>query len=110
MNDMKFNRVLWFTHEKCEGEHYLIGNPHTFPGRMLAWCPCKERFFYVSKSEIIDLSDEAKYWIEGFLHGNEPEPPTNGEGEGDSDVYREWLDECSRFQQLGHWQHPEKRG
>ena len=74
-NDLKYDSDLWFEHKGCEGKHYLIGNPHTFPVRMWAWCPKKETTFFVSKSQIGEMSLQTKYWIKGFLTGNQPKPP-----------------------------------
>ncbi|BCM89426.1 hypothetical protein IAD21_01272 [Abditibacteriota bacterium] len=65
----------------CSGKHYLLYNPHTFPGRMGAWCLLKRVHFCVSKSEIEDCSSEARYWIRGFLTGCEPNAPKDEEGD-----------------------------
>jgi hypothetical protein len=102
----KYDEKLWFTMgSHCEGKHYLLGNPHTFVGRMLAWCSQKEVSFFVSKSAIDECSVEAKYWIEGFLKGNEPEPPTNENSDMDfeSEDYKNWLEKIEEFRQIGVW-------
>jgi hypothetical protein len=103
-----FDENLWFMHEGCEGKHFLIGNPHTYPGRMWAWCPKDERTFFVSKGAMGEMSEAAKYWVMGFLAGNQPEPPRDGE---DNEVdfkgvaYREWLKNIEVFERTGIWEH-----
>jgi hypothetical protein len=103
--DLEFDENLWFSHKGCDGKHYLIGNPHTFYGRILAWCPKKETSFCVSISEIVNMSDYSKYWIDGFLRGNEPEPPTNSVGDVDfeSKEYNKWGEEIELFNRTGYW-------
>jgi len=101
----KYDPALWFHHTGCSGNHYLLGNPHTFAGRMYAWCPLKQRTFFVSKSAIGDSSPEAKYLVMGFLHGAEPAPPTDLQGDTDFDSaeYRAWIAKVSAFQESGSW-------
>jgi len=100
-----YKENLWFEHLGCEGKHYLIGNPHTFPGRMWAWCPKKERTFFVSKSEMGSMSEQAESWIKGFLSGNQPSPPTNEEGDVDFDSkeYKTWSKAAELFLDTGYW-------
>ncbi len=97
---------IWFEHKGREGKHFMIGNPYTFKGRMYAWCPIKETSFYVSKSEISRMSTECEYWIKGFLSGNQPNPPTNSEGdvEFDSGNYKLWLKRIKEFEDTGNWE------
>lgn len=66
-----YDENLWFYHNNCEDKHFLLGNPHTFKGRMFAWCPKKGTTLCISESEIGERSIESKYWILGFLSGNE---------------------------------------
>lgn len=101
-----FDENLWFTMgSHCEGKHYLLGNPHTFVGRMWAWCPNKEVSFFVSKSGIDECSTETNYWIQGFLAGNEPEPKPdeNGDVDFESEEYKEWLKKVENFKETGNW-------
>ena len=52
MSDPEFDTQLWFTLDGCCADrHYLLHNPHTFPGRMAAWCPLKKVRFNISKSK-----------------------------------------------------------
>lgn len=102
-----FDENLWFTMgDCCSGRHYLLYNPHTFPGRMGAWCPLKKVRFCVSKSEIEDCSLEARYWIKGFLAGNEPDAPTNDEGDylpDDAPAFERWREAIKQFPETGIW-------
>ena len=87
-----FDKKLWFMHKGCDGKYYLLGNPHTFLGRIWAWCPLKERTFFLPITEIEEISEYSRCWIDGFLAGSEPPPPTNEDGDidVDSDQYRKW--------------------
>jgi len=104
----EIDEKLWFTMKKhCAAEkHYLIGNPHTFRGRMLGWCPQKKTSFFVSKAEMEECSTETQYWISGFLSGNEPEPPANSERDVDfeSAEYKDWLNKIKKFRETGLWE------
>ncbi len=96
---------LWFKHLGCTGKHYLLGNPHTVSGRMMAWCPKTERSIFVSKADIGSTSIAARYWIEGFLHGCEPAPPAGKDGPPDfeSKQYKNWQRKTDAFRQSGTW-------
>lgn len=105
-NNVHYDKNLWFYHDNCNGKHFLIGNPHTFPGRMWAWCPVKKRTFFVSKSEIIKLSKQAGYWVKGFLSGNQPAPPkaTNENIDYESEAYKNWQRKIEFFEDNGYWE------
>jgi hypothetical protein len=97
---------LWFHTDHCEGRHYLVGNPHTFPGRLAAWCPSKRIGFCVSKSEIAECSRETSYYLKGFLAGQEPAPPVSDEGDPlppDDPEDRAWARAAELFQRTGSW-------
>lgn len=66
---------LEFKSTHCDGWHFLVGNPHTFTGRMAAWCQDKQAEIAVSVSEMTYVSLGASFWIRGFLSGSEPPPP-----------------------------------
>jgi Translation initiation factor IF-3, N-terminal domain len=97
---------LWFHTEHCEGRHYVLGNGHTFRGRIHAWCPAKRLGFRVSKSDITECSRETTYYVQGLLAGQEPAPPVNDEGDllpsGDPE-YRAWVHATELFRQTGMW-------
>lgn len=106
----KYDENLWFIMgDCCTGKHYLLYNPHTFPGRMGAWCPFKQVTFCVSKSEIEEMSPEANYWIRGFLAGNEPDAPMGKNNDDylpeDHPKYQHWRAEIERFPETGHWKY-----
>lgn len=78
----------------CPVEHYLSYNPHTFRGRIATWCPLDSLEVNVSKFEVRSGTDEALYWIEGFLAGNEPPRPRSDDpaAEGEwQNIRREFL-------------------
>lgn len=92
---------LRITIGSCPVEHYLVGNPHTFRGRIATWCPLDSVEVNVSKSEIVATTDEAKYWIDGFLAGNEPPPPDSD----DPAAEREWENIRHLFRMQGDMPH-----
>ena len=109
--EIEFDKNLWFYHNGCEGKHYLIGNPHTFYGRMWAWCPKKQKSFFVSLVEIGEKSEQAKYWIDGFLCGNQPAPPTdvNDDVDFESPAYKKWIEAIKLFSKTGYWTDMERQ-
>jgi hypothetical protein len=98
---------LWFLMAGCEGRHYLVdGNPHTFHGRMYFYCPPQNVYTRVSKSEIAECSDETKYFIRGFLSGNEPPPPRDDDQDllDDGDPrFGQWRKAVDVFRDTGYW-------
>jgi hypothetical protein len=66
---------LEFMSTHCSGWHFLVGNPHTFTGRMAAWCQDQQVEISVSLREMTYVSLGASFWIRGFLSGSEPHPP-----------------------------------
>jgi hypothetical protein len=102
----ELDQDLWFHTGHCEGRHYLLGNPHTFRGRLSAWCPTKQRSFCVSKSEITECSREASYFLKGFLSGQEIDAPVDEEGDllpPDDPEYQAWINAIQIFQETGMW-------
>jgi hypothetical protein len=55
------------------GRCRLLGNAHTFPGRIAAWSETLGTDVTISRSDVRQASPDAWAWIEGFLAGNEPE-------------------------------------
>lgn len=100
--------TLWFVPSDCEGKHYLVGNPHTFRGRMSAWCPTKQTYYFVSASQIREASPEARAWVAGFLAGNEPRPPQDYDDQSDfgSAEYSRWMEQVEAFRRTGTWTPP----
>lgn len=113
MTEVVCDKKLWFRVDHCESLHFIVGNAHTFRGRIRGWCPKKQRTFLLSKSEISQCSTEAEYWIKGFLRGNEPNPPDGGkEGTGAFGTekfnkwlkkYKEWESATDLFQETSYW-------
>jgi hypothetical protein len=96
---------LWFEMTGCEGRHYLVDGTAHIRGRMYAYCPVKQIVTRVSKREIIASSDEAGYFMRGFLSGSEPPPPTDAERmivEDQVEVDR-WLRGVEARRQTGEW-------
>ncbi|HEU5379847.1 MAG TPA: hypothetical protein VFV38_30865 [Ktedonobacteraceae bacterium] len=112
MESSHYDEQLWFIQEGCDEKHYLQGNPHTFPGRMAAWCPKQQQGFCVSKSEIQECSVAARYWIQGFLSGNEPAYPTDDEGypleSEDDPQIKKWRAAIQLFAKTGVWVRQER--
>lgn len=101
---------LWIRTDGCDGRDYLVGNPHTFPGRMSAYCPEGKVGFAVSLSEIKEMSPESARWVAGFLTGNEPRPEDMfGLGmrdAHDSDPrWERWRRALAEFRATGDWPH-----
>ena len=109
MKEPIFDKKLSFNHKGCEGPHYFLGNPHTFPGRILAWCPVKKQSFCVSKSEISNCSVEAEYWLKGFLIGNQPAPPLSNDKNPEltEKEIKNWKRKLTRFENEGTWEQEE---
>lgn len=105
---MLYDKKLFFTlkdHE-CDGKHFIIGNPHTFNGRILGYCTKENSYFNFSLSEIKTMPLETEYWIRGYLHGNEPSSPVDNEDdfyppEHESHVH--WVKSINLFHKTGHW-------
>jgi hypothetical protein len=98
--------TLWVRTVGCEEPDYLFGNPHTFPGRMHAYCPHESRDYAVSFDEIVDCSNEARWWAIGYLAGNEPAPPRTAEGDyvaPDDPRFQRWSRAAREFRARGVW-------
>jgi hypothetical protein len=67
--------------------------------------PAKQIVTQVSKYEVTDCSDEADYFIRGYLSGSEPPPTTDADGvlvEGQAQVGT-WLRSVDLWRQTGEW-------
>jgi hypothetical protein len=93
---------LWFE-ASCGGRDLLVGNPHTFRGRMAAWCPHQNRGYTVSVSEMGAMADETRYFVRGFLSGNEPGPPFDDDHGTDRADEVAWRSALRRFRRTGSW-------
>lgn len=93
---------LWFV-GPCGHRDLLVGNGHTFTGRISAWCPHEEYGFSVSLAEIEEMSTEARYFITGYLAGSEPGPPIDGAGMSTDADWTAWRAATARFRRTGYW-------
>jgi hypothetical protein len=71
---------LWFEMDGCPSRHYLVDGNSTVLGRMYFYCPLRDLTTRVSKSEMTVCSEEAGYFVRGFLAGSEPGPPVDEDG------------------------------
>lgn len=90
---------LEFRSAHCSGWHSLVGNPHTFTGRMAAWCQQQQLEITVSLSEMTYISLGASFWIKGFLSGSEPPPP----GSDDLSSEAAWESARREYRSTGEW-------
>ena len=90
---------LEFMSTHCGGWHFLVGNPHTFTGRMAAWCQDQHTEIAVSLSEMTYISLGANLWIKGFLSGSEPAPPESGNPSAEA----EWEAARREYGSTGEW-------
>jgi hypothetical protein len=101
--------ALWYDSESC-GRHYLlVGNPHTSRGQMNAYCAKEDVYLRVALGEIELCSEQALYFIRGFLSGNEPPPPLGDADEpmlADDPRYLAWRAAVDRFHEFGYWADP----
>lgn len=98
---------LWFE-APCGGRDLLTGNGNTFPGRMAAWCPHQKVSYKVSASEMGEMSQPARYYVAGFLAGNQPAAPPmlelpDGDQQIDEADNAAWAGATRRFRQTGLW-------
>jgi hypothetical protein len=103
---LNYDKALWIEIAHCDGKHFLLGNPHTYKGRIHAYCPKKDTTFCISLSEIIKMSKDSGYWINGYLCGNEPAPPEELDGETSVDYfqsqrYKTWEKQGDHFREKG---------
>lgn len=97
---------LWVRVDGIEGRCFLLGNNHTFRGRICAYSESDRTAFGISKCQIVEQSDEAGYWIEGFLNGAEPrgEDMFGPRFLDDEDGLRErWWKALELFHESGSW-------
>lgn len=100
----------WVVVQGFDGRCYIIGNSHTFTGRMTCWSEATGQTFSFSKNEVLDASETSRAWIDGFLAGNEPTPVDMfGVGIYDADDsdprWSRWQDAVRQFRATGSWPH-----
>jgi hypothetical protein len=100
---------MWFDSSRCEGRDFLVeANPHTYPGRMTAFCPHdpSHPYYNVSISDLSSCSDESRAWSKGFLIGSEPNSPLDGDGfelDEDSSEFAAWQRARNDYADTGTW-------
>jgi hypothetical protein len=97
---------LEFKSTHCGGWHFLVGNPHTFTGRMAAWCQDQQIEIAVSLSEMTYVSLGASFWIKGFLSGSEPPPPPAGSPSSEA----AWEAARREYRSTGEWPGDHREG
>ena len=107
----RIDERLWiFRANGCGERDFLVGNSHTFRGRMGAYCPTQDVGYSISLSEIDEMSPESARWVAGFLSGNEPEaeemfgPGIHDANDSDS-RWQRWRDALAEFRATGVWSH-----
>jgi len=107
IDNLNLDERLWFylKRDNCVEKHYIIGNPHTFYGRIMGYCPMQKKSFYFSITEIESMPTETEYWIKGFLSGNEPGAPLDEDGNiiFDGEEYDFWEKSIELFHKTGYW-------
>jgi len=105
----RYDKRLWFRIRGCPGKHFLLGNAHTHLGRISAWCPSQGLVTSVGFPEIEEMPPEARFWVQGFLSGNEPDYcglDQDGRFDPEGQQYRKWVVACATFLETGTWPHP----
>jgi hypothetical protein len=92
---------LFFEIDGYPGRNFLIGNPHTFPGRMEAYSAVERRSFAVSLHEMTNVSPAARAWVSGFLSGSEPRPPAFVGDEHAKAIEDAWRSDVLQFVRNG---------
>jgi hypothetical protein len=100
---------LWFEQFGCTSRHFLMnGNPMIL-GVMWAFCPVERLVIRVSKSDLGAMSDEARYFVQGFLAGSEPESPVARTGiftAADEEALQAWRNATGSWRTSGVWTMP----
>ncbi len=96
---------LWFE-AHCGGRDLLTHwSCHTFPGRMTAWCPDRSDRYCVSLDEMGEMSVATGYFVRGFLAGNAPDIPVDGEWNTAEEDGVAWESALEAFHREGSWRH-----
>ena len=70
---------------------------------MTAWCPDTETACNVSLSEMGEMSEQTRYFVRGFLSGNQPGPPEDADGYPEPEDLVAWQAATRRFRRTGSW-------
>jgi hypothetical protein len=106
---MDVTTSLWIRLAGRDAVWLIDGNPHTHQGRMRAVDPETGDTIFFSLSEVIDASDVARAWIDGFLAGSEPSATSMfGVGILDDDEgprWGRWRAAIADYRRTGEWPH-----
>jgi hypothetical protein len=103
-----FDASLWIVTTRSGPRGFIVGNCHTHQGRMAATFPDDGSSRCVSKGEVLEASDAAWQWIDGFLSGSEP-TASDMYGPGVFDLpddhpkLQHWRDAVTEYRQTGSW-------
>lgn len=93
---------LWVVADSI-GQVWLLGNPHTFPGRIHVRA-LNGDLLSISRSEILSFGPGAAEWVDGFLAGSEPEVSTSWAASADVKHLERGLSRVrSNFRRTGEW-------
>jgi len=87
---------------------YLLGNPHTWPGHFNVWRPAIDEVYTCSFREVAESSDEARYWLDGYLAASEPDPDEIWgdrvlDLDDDGPELTAWRHAAQLFRRTGEW-------
>lgn len=71
-NENTIDRELWVVSGDF-GLGWLVSNAHTYPGRFLVYWQREGGAYSTSLADLDFCSRSARYWLEGFLYGAEPD-------------------------------------
>jgi hypothetical protein len=99
--------VLWVELAARPGRWTIHYNPHTHPGRF-AVVDADDNAIYASRGDVTACSLEARYWLDGFLRGSEPDAermfgPDIWESDGDDPRWVRWRAALDQFRRTGDW-------
>ena len=94
---------LWFDAWCTRGHDLLVPiGGHTFPGRMVGYCPHDDVRYHVSKGEMTAMADATRWFVAGYLAAAEPEVPDHDDDLPDEDLGA-WCRATDRFRETGSW-------
>jgi hypothetical protein len=104
-----FDEKRWIVARGHTGRSLLGYNPHTHADSIGAWNVQGQYGFSLGLGQVVEASEQARTWLDGYLAGKEPElrdylglrDDEHGPDEVESNVER-WRTFASRFRREGH--------